>query len=96
MEKIQSCRQVSQPHHPASPGLIVMVHFQLPDRGLKDSYEDAPSKNHSGENVATLPSGHMSDSGRYPNREEQEANNDPQRCQAIQVLLPHEAQLSSL
>jgi hypothetical protein len=38
----------------------------------------------------------MSDSGRYPNREVQEANNDPQRYQAIQVLLPHEAQLSSL
>ena len=93
MEKIQSCRQVSQPHHPASPGLIVMAHCQLPNRGPKDSYEDAPSKNHSGENAATLPSGHMSDSDCYPNREEQEANNDQQRCQAIQVLLPHEVQL---
>ena len=50
----------------------------------KDSYGGAPSKNHSGEDVAILPNGHKSGSAFPRYHEEQAANNDLQRCRSIQ------------
>ena len=85
-----------QPHHLSNHGLIVMAHYQLPDRGAKDFYEDAPRMSHSDVNAAKLPIDHIPESGCYPDHEEQEANNDQRKYQANQVLPQPEAQLSSL
>ena len=70
-----------------------MAHYQLPDRGARDFYEDAPRMSHSDVNAAKLPIGHIPESGCYPDHEEQEANNDRQRCQAVRESLQPEAQL---
>ena len=73
--------------------LIEIVHFQLPDRDLKGFYEDAPSKNYFGEDVAISPNDHAFGCDCSRHHEGQEANNDLQRCRAIQESLQPKAQL---
>ena len=81
---IQSFQPLTKHHSPPSAVLIEIVHCPLPDRDPKDSYGGAPSKNHSGEDVAILPNGHKSGSSFPRYHEEQAANNDLQRCRSIQ------------
>ena len=89
---IQFSPRSTRLHHQSIVVSIEMAHCQLLDREAKDSYEDDPSKNGSGESVATLPSGHKSDHGCFYHNAEQEANNDPRRFQGFLGFLRHKAQ----
>ena len=79
-------------HHSTIFVLIVIVHFRLPDRDPRGFYEDAPSKTYFGEDVAIPPSDHTYGCDCPQYHEEQEANNDRQRCQAVRESLQPEAQ----
>ena len=93
---IQSFQPVTKHHSPPIAVLIEIVHCPLPDRDPKDSYGGAPSKSHSGEDVAILPNDHKSGIAFPQYHEEQAANNDLQRCRSIQESWLPEAQPCAL
>ncbi len=90
---IQSFQPLIKHHHLSIAELIEIVHCPLPDKDLRGFYEDAPSKNHFGEDAAIPPNDHKCGWCCPPYHEEQEANNDLQRCQVVQESWQPEAQL---